>query len=350
MKIKFIVTAFASIIPATMASAATVYQGDNGILNIGGRVEVRGNISDANNKFDESGKLINDKTYADASRVRLTVDGKQTLSENVAFLGKYEFELTEAEDGSSDDVAINTRFLYAGVETSGGTITYGHQNNAVTYLTDWTDMCETFCGYINEYTLATGDRAKNVLRYEATTDYGLTFQVDGNFNSESESAQSDGYGVVLAYAIPVGLEIGIGYAASDETYGNGSDTDTSDAFLAAAKYTNDNGLWLAVMYQGGSISYGNSGDGVVVKDSDYNAADAYLSYAFGENNVNLTYSYFSADETELLDINFVAIEYARYISNVAFFGSYKFNLLDEGKGYFGDNDQDELMLGMRYEF
>ncbi|MDE1226103.1 porin [Vibrio aestuarianus] len=338
MKKKLIAIAVASTLAPTLVSAATVYQNDDTILNIGGRAEVRGNISDANKTTD------NNSSYEDMSRVRLSVDGQQKLSDDVSFVGKYEFELVESDDADSDDVAFNTRFLYAGIETSHGNLYYGHQNNAVTYLTDWTDMAETFSGYVNEYTVSTADRAKNVLRYEFTTDYGLTVQVDGNFNSDSGSAQSDGYGVVLAYSIPVGLDIGIGYSASDETYGNGNDTDTSDAFIAAAKYTNDNGIWLAAMYQGGSLSK------EAIKNSDYNAADAYLGYSFGDNTVNLTYSYFSADKIDDLDINFIAIEYARYMGNVAFYGSYKFNLLDEGEGGVGDNDEDELMLGMRYSF
>ncbi|MFA0051731.1 porin [Vibrio breoganii] len=343
MKLKLSVIAVSSIFASTLASAATVYQNEDTILNFGGRAEVRGNFSNAN-KTDS-----NDHTYSDASRVRLSGDGTQKLNEEVAFFGKYEFELTENEDGAKDDVAVNTRFLYAGVETNIGNFYYGHQNNAVTYLTDWTDAAETYSGYINEYTVATADRAKNVLRYEWTTNSGLTVQVDGNFNSDSESAQSNGYGAVVAYALPFGLDIGVGYAASDETYGNGNDTDTTDAFMAAAKYTHENGLWLAALYQGGTISTALEG-GQYVKGSNYNAADAYLGYAFGQNNVNLTYSYFHAEDTRDLDINFVGIEYARYMGDVAFFGSYKINLLDEGQGGIGDNDQDEVMLGMRYSF
>lgn len=335
---KKIAIAVACSFSTTVVSAATVYQDDETTFNVGGRVEVRANFSDANKTSDNS------SSYQDASRVRLSVDGRQAVSSNLSFFGKYEFELKEAEDGSSDDVKINTRHLYAGVETSRGNLYYGHQTNAVTYLTDWTDVAETFGGYINEYTVATADRAKNVLRYELMTDYGLTFQIDGNFNSDSDSAKSDGYGAVLAYSLPVGLELGVGYASSDETYGNGSDTDRSDAIFAGAKYTNDLGLWLAGLYQGGSIS------SLGIQDSDYNAADFYLGYFFGDNNVNMTYSYFSADDIDALDINFIGVEYARYIGGVTLFGSYKFNLLDEGKGGVGDNDEDELMLGLRYAF
>lgn len=333
-----IAIAVACAFSTTAVSAATVYQDDATTFNVGGRVEVRANFSDANKEPDNS------SSYADASRVRLSVDGTQVVSNDLSFFGKYEFEIKEAEDGSSDDVKWNTRYLYAGIETSRGNLYYGHQTNAVTYLTDWTDVAETFGGYINEYTVATADRAKNVLRYAITTDNGLTFQVDGNFNSDSESAKSDGYGAALAYRIPMGLELGVGYASSDETYGNGADTDTSDAIFAGAKFTNDMGLWLAVLYQGGSIS--SQG----IKGSDYNAVDSYLGYFFDDNNVNLTYSYYSADDIADLDINFIGIEYARYIGGVTLFGSYKFNLLDEGEGGEGDNDEDELMLGLRYGF
>ncbi|MEZ8022127.1 porin [Vibrio sp. 1F255] len=337
MKKSHIAIAVVSILSTSAVSAATIYETDETVFNIGGRAEVRGNFSDANKSAGNS------STYSDRSRVRLSVDGTQKASDDIYFFGKYEFELTESEDGASDDIGINTRFLYTGVQTNHGNVYYGHQNNAVTYLTDWTDMAETFSGYINEYTVSTADRAKNVLRYELTSD-NITFQIDGNFNSDSESAQSDGFGAVVAGSTSIGLDIGVGYASSDETYGVGTDTETSDAYIGAVKYTNDQGVWFAALYQFGSIS------GLGVKDSDYDSADAYLGYSFGVNTVNLTYSYFEADDIADYDINFIGLEYARYIGDVAFFGSYKFNMLDEGEGGQGDNDEDELQLGMRYAF
>ncbi|PSV47657.1 porin [Photobacterium indicum] len=338
MNMKFIAIAVAAATVSIPVSAATVYQDDNTVFNVGGRAEVRGNISDANKT------TTNDSSYKDKSRVRLTVDGKQTYNSDITFVGKYEFELTEKTDGGSDDVAMNTRHLYAGAETSFGDIFYGHQVNAVTYLTDWTDVAETFSGYTNEYNVATADRAKNMLRYATTTSYGLTFQVDGNFNSDS---QSDGYGAIVAYELPIGLELGAGYAASDQTHKTDvyilNDTDKSDTYLLAAKYAND-GIWLAAMYQGGNISRG------LIKDSDFDAVDLYAGYSFGDNTVNMTYNYYSADDITALEIDFIGIEYARYMGNVALFGSYKFNLLDEGEGGDGDNDEDELQLGLRYGF
>ncbi|MDP2532902.1 porin [Photobacterium damselae subsp. piscicida] len=205
MNIKFITLAVASSI-AFPVSAATVYKDSNTDFEIGGRVEGRANFSDANKTSSNS------STYEDMSRVRLNVQGKQEYNQDISFVGRYEFELTEQTDPASDDeVDINTRHMYVGAETSMGNLYYGHQNNAVTYLTDWTDMAETYSGYTNEYTVASADRAKNVIRYAITTPEGITFQADGNFNSDS---QSDGYSVALAYEVN-NLGVGVGYSASD---------------------------------------------------------------------------------------------------------------------------------------
>jgi outer membrane protein OmpU len=333
MKMKYIAIAVAAAIPASLVSAATVFENDDSVMNIGGRAEVRGNISDGNKSADDN------SSYADKSRVRLNIDGTKVLNDDVSFTGRYEFEMKADGEGG---IKVTPRHLYAGVETSnGGDVYYGQQNNAVTYLTDFTDACEVFCGDINEYTVATQDRAANVLRYAITTDYGLTFQVDGNFNSED---QSNGYGAVLAYQIPVGLEIGIGYAASDETYGNGSETDTSTALILAARYANDNGVSAALMYQGGDISFDRR------KGAGYDSFDAFLGYAFDDNAINFTYSYFAAESLDELDFDYASVEYARYFDNVAFYGAYKLNFASEGHGSEGSGTDDELMLGMRYAF
>ncbi|WP_394149101.1 porin [Vibrio maritimus] len=337
MKLRFAALAVATAMTTFNSTAATVYQSEDSSLDIGGRIEARANFSKANESDTSSSQ------FSDASRGRLNIEGKQSVSDGLAFTGKYEFELTETDDGEIDDVSINTRYLYVGAETNYGSIYYGHQNNAVTYLTDWTDMAETFSGYINEYTVTTSDRAKNVLKYDYTNER-MTFQLSGNFNSDVDAENSTGVGAVLAYSLPIGLEVGIGYATSDETYSEGSDTAKSNAQMLAAKYVNDNGLWVSVLYQGGQISK------LEVVEANYQSADAYLGYSFGDNNVNVTYSYFDAEGLDELDINFVGLEYARTFSDVTLFGSYKINLLNEGKGGLGDNDDNEVMLGLRYSF
>ncbi|UJF17407.1 porin [Vibrio sp. SS-MA-C1-2] len=340
MKIKFIALAVAAA-TALPVSAATVYQDDNTVFNVGGRAEVRGNISDANQEYNDAGVKTNDSKYKDYSRVRLSVDGRQTQGDDLAFYGRYEFELSEKTDAGTDDVSVNTRHLYAGVETNSmGSVYYGHQNNAVTYITDWTDMAETFSGYTNEYNVATADRAKNVLRYAYSRD-ALTIQADGNFNSDD---QSTGYGIVAAYKLQDNIELGLGYAGSDQEYGAGDGvTDNSDTFLASAKYQTEN-IWIAALYQVGTIS--SEGE----KNQDFDAIDVYAAYTFGNNLVNMTYNYYDAEDLKDLDINFIGLEYAYYIGNAAAYGSYKINLLDNDQGGVGDNNDNEFQFGLRYSF
>ncbi|UJF18659.1 porin [Vibrio sp. SS-MA-C1-2] len=373
MKLSYLATALAAaiVIPAT-ASAATVYKNDTTTLKIGGRVEVRGNLSD-NNQDNGQGSR-----YNDASRVRLSFEGTQKLNDDVTFVGKYENEITQKTDAGSDDTAINTRYLFAGVDTTYGNITYGNQDNATTYLTNFSDMAETFSGYNNEYNNATKDRSKNTLRYEFATGK-LNVQVSGNFNANNNAS---GAGAMAAYKLTDNLELAIAGAYSDQGYGktntsitntptydlngveNGytststttstGDTANNTAGLMGVKYTNG-GLWLAATYQGGQMA-GTNGNGQTFTDVNYNATDAYAGYAFGKNNVDMTYSYYNADGSDLsnYDINFIGVEYARYVGNAAFYTSYKFNLLDDSSHsdstQMGDNTDNEFQFGMRYSF
>lgn len=109
-----------AIASGAILSAATVYKNETQEFNVGGRVEVRGNLTDGD--------------YTDKSRVRLNVNGKNELNEELTVFGRYEFQLTEDADNDNNDANVNTRHLYVGAETQLGTVIYGHQSNAVTYL------------------------------------------------------------------------------------------------------------------------------------------------------------------------------------------------------------------------
>jgi len=316
-----------TIIVSAPVSAANIYKNDTQEFNIGGRVEVRGNLTDGD--------------YSDASRVRLNVNGKNQLNEDLTVFGRYEFEITEAEDDNSAD--LSTRHLYVGADTKAGTFIYGHQSNAVTYLTDFTDQAETYSGYINENTETTADRSKNTFRYiyEANA---LTLQASGTVNANNAA---DGFGLLAAYKLTPEVELALGISSSDQEYGNEintTDTERSDSYMAAARYTKGN-IYLAATAITGNIS----ADGI--SDSDFVATDAYAAYYFGEdkeNLINLGYSYYSADDINSLETNFAALEYARYMGNFALFGSYKLALNNDNSS--GQGRENELLIGARYGF
>jgi len=321
---KYLVTLGSTILISAPLSAANLYKNETQEFNIGGRVEVRGTYVDGN--------------YDDASRVRLNVDGKNKLNEQITVLGRYEFEVTENED--SNEATFTTRHLYVGAETSHGTIIYGHQNNAVTYLTDFTDLAETFSGYINENTATSGDRSKNTLRYIYEAD-ALTFQASGTANANDDA---DGFGLMGAYKLTPELEVAAGITSSDQEYGNDTNTETSNSYMVATRYSKGN-IYLSAMGMLGDISAKG------VANSDFVAADAFAAYYFGENKenvVNASYSYYSADDIEALETNFIGVEYARYMGNFALFGSYKLALNNDNSS--GAGRENELLVGARYGF
>ena len=322
---KYLIAVASGAILSAPLSAATIYKNDAQEFNVGGRVEVRGNLTDGE--------------YTDKSRVRLNVNGKNKLNEDLTVFGRYEFEIKENKD--DNEANLTTRHLYVGGDTQFGTVIYGHQSNAVTYLTDFTDVAETFGGYINDNTETSADRSKNTLRYIYEADK-LTFQASGTQNANNDA---DGFGVMAAYKFTPELELAAGIASSDQEYDNGTDTDTSNSYMVAAKYTKGN-IYLGVTGMTGNISANGT------SDSDFVAADAFAAYYFGEeksNMVNVGYSYYSADDIDSLETNFVALEYARYIGNFAVYGSYKVALNNDNSASTGDREN-ELQLGARYGF
>lgn len=350
MKKTLLALAVAAASVSTAASAATIYKDDTSTLNMGGRVEVRANFSDANKD-----KNANDNTYKDASRVRLNIEGIQKYNDDLSFYGFTEYELSNKATGG-DDTDINTRYLFAGIQTTYGDLYYGHQDTSFTYLTNFTDVAENFSGSINEYSAATADRADNVLRYALSVDR-LTVQAHIQGNSDADgavAADNNGYGVIAAYKLTDALEIGAGWAAADgnanitkDTNGNvltSNDTGKNQTYTAAVKYVN-NGLWLAATYEGGKVSSTEN------DEDDFNAADAYAGYTFGDNNVNITYNYYDTDTQTNLNMNNIGLEYARYFgAHATVYGAYMVNLLSDSDAASDAQTDDQIQVGLRYAF
>ena len=267
-------------------------------FSFGGRVEARGVVADSD--FD------------DKSRVRFNGQGKHQVNDDITAVAKFEFELTQEDNSADTEVKNNTRYLYVGVETAYGTVTYGTQDNAVTYLTDFTDMAEVFSGSTNEYITASGDRAEDTILYSVA-------KGDFKFNASANL-----------------VEVSTGYAATEAL---DTEADSSDVYMVGARYTQGDFL-LSGLVQTGSLA-----------DADFNAFDAYAAYAFGQNNVNISYNYYSADDLYDIDINYVAFEYAHYIDNMAVYASYKVALSTDTSAGHGNNDNaDEFQVGARYSF
>ncbi len=291
-------------------------------FSFGGRIEARGALADSD--------------FNDKSRVRLNGQGKHQINDDVTAVGKFEYELTQdsanVDNGKKDDTTVKnkTRYAYVGVETAYGTLTYGTQDNAVTYLTNFTDVAEYFSGYTNEAITASGDRAEDTILYSVTKG-DLTFNASANLKDTE-----NGGGLMVAYKLLPSVEVSAGYAGTEAAEGV---SDPSDVYMIGARYTKDTFL-LSGLVQKGTLA-----------DADFDAVDAFASYGFGENTVSVSYNYYSADEQRDLDLNFVAVEYGRYIGDVAAYAGYKVALSkDTSAGHGNNNNADEFIVGARYSF
>lgn len=285
-------------------------------FSFGGRVEARGALADSD--------------FEDKSRVRLNGQGKHQINEEVTAVGKFEYELTQNDASNDTSVDNNVRYLFVGVETTHGTLTYGTQDNAVTYLTDFTDMAEVYSGYTNESISASGDRAEDTILYSLTKG-DLTFNASANLKDAEH-----GGGLMAAYKVLPSVEVSAGYAATEAAV---DESKSSDVYMLGARYTKDTFLVSGLVQKG------------TLADADFNAVDAFASYGFGENTVSVSYNYFSADELNEQDINFVAFEYGRYIGDVAAYAGYKVALNnDTSAGTGNNNNADEFIVGARYSF
>ncbi|QUM85512.1 porin [Moritella sp. 28] len=293
---------------STSALADTI---DTDDFSFGGRVEGWGGLVDS--------------TYEDNLRVRLNGQGKHQINGSIKAVGKLEFESTGTQS-SSDHISDYTRYAYVGAETAYGTLTYGTQDNAVTYLTDFTDMAEIFSGYTNTGIVASDDRAEDTVLYSLT-------KGDFKFNASANlRGNVSGGGVMLAYQLREDIEVSAGYAGTESNMYNPS----SDVYMLGARYTKDSFLLSGLVQQG------------TINGADFDAVDAFASYDFGENKVSVSYNYLSADNAPNQYINFVAFEYGRYIGDLALYTGYKVALSTDTSA--GGSNADEFMLGARYSF
>ena len=308
-----------SLTLATLVSMPVLAENINSDdFSFGGRIEARAALADSD--------------FTDKSRVRIGGQGKHEINEALTAVGKFEYEFTQADSGTDTEVENNIRYGYVGVETAHGTLTYGTQDNAVTYLTNFTDMAEVYSGDTNKGITASGDRAEDTILYSVTKG-DLTFNASANLQ---ENAQ--GGGAMVAYKVLPSVELSAGYATTEAGL---TETDSSDVYMLGARYTNG-GVLVSGLVQKGTAY-----------DTDFDAVDAFASYGFGENKVSVSYNYFSADEQSAKDVNYLAFEYGRYIGDVAAYAGYKVALNNDATAdatAHNNGNADEFIVGARYSF
>ncbi|QIL85038.1 porin [Vibrio sp. HDW18] len=314
---------------ATGVNASELYNQDGTSLNMGGRAEARLSVKD--------GKA-NDKT-----RVRLNFLGKVAINDSLYGVGFYEGEFTTADDGEDKKGDLDNRYTYAGIGGTFGEVTYGKNDGALGVITDFTDIM-AYHGNSAAYKIAVADRVDNMLAYKgqfADLSVKASYRfadrsadkTGGTWNTDYTDNGEDGYSLSAIYALgDTGFNIGAGYA----------DQDKANQYMLAASYA------IADFYFAGAFV-----DGEKDSTTDLTGYELAAKYKLGQAVFSTTYNYLEsktsgtkADEAD----NFAIDATYFFKPNFRTYISYNFNLLDADATITKAQAEDELAIGLRYDF
>jgi predicted porin len=343
MKMAAIATAITTALVSGSALAAEVYNSDGTSLSIGGRAEFRGDFQGQ----DSGAKL--DGTMQNKSRVRINVGGETDITNDLKGLAFYEAEQTVNSDGSnSQNGDFKQRYMYAGLASGDNTVTFGKQDSATVQISQMSDNVATHSGIQKTYIQAGDEQINNALNYSGYFMDALS--VKASLLASSNSGE-DGYALSAIYTLPVGLGIGLGYAAN-ENPGNEQD---STQFIGGLNYTWQ-GLYVGATYtQGeGSKKYENN-LGVSLGDNDYTGYELTAHYLF-DNGFQALAGYQKGEIDPAGAPKFDVSDYFE-LTGIYYFNSslrtyltYKVNNLKADSSTLAEDADNSLRLGLRYDF
>ncbi|HIF9076588.1 porin [Photobacterium damselae] len=333
-------------------SAAQVYSDDTSSLAIGGRVEARaqGLNGDVN----------------DTSRVRINIDGKTQINDDLYAVGFFEREFKTQEASKADynndyneadgETSYN-RYLFAGIGSKTyGQLVYGKADGALGMLTDFTDIMEYY-GNEAGNKIAAADRTSNNLLY--TGNFG-GFTVKANYVANGKADESDvnttGYSFATKYDFNNGLAMGIGYGQQKNQGSNSAQDLNANQTFASASYTMGN-LYFAGLYQyARNVGYLYSYDDQ--KNNDYQGFSLATAYTLNQLVLRSTYNYMEkTTDANVKMANALDFDASYFFTpNFRVYAGYTINLLDKAdatkinsapEAYQYD---DQYALGARYDF
>lgn len=305
MKKALLATSVLAMLSSGAATAATVFQNQDSLLNVGGRAQFRGDF------------LHDNKTMEDNSRARINVAGETKLTNELKAFGFYEAEMNAS--------GTENRYYYAGIAGDWGALSGGKQDMASVIISDFTDITE-FSG-VQQVIDSSSNKQDNVIAYRGEFD---NLDLQATFQGGASSDQ-DKYGLSGAYAFDFGLKLGAAYSAggSDDVIGE----DESQLLVGAAYTLND-------LYLAGSYSTGEK------NNSDFNAYEMVAQYALSDA-FSIAAMYTNVEDEEdsgnIKEANgFELVGYYSLAQNVTTYVSYYSNQID--------NADDTLRLGLQYNF
>ena len=376
-KLIALAVAAASLAVAGTANAAQVYSDNNTTVNFGGHVDARLYLND--NHHEQS------HAATDGSRVRIHVDGKTQLTDNLYGIGYAQYNLGRFNNNGGDN---NIRQAYAGIgSNTWGQITYGKQYGALNNIANFTNVMTVYGGYARNR-LATGGRINNQIAYQGTfggLSVAANYRLDpgNNPNQENDFVQN-GYGLSAIYNFNNGFAIGMGYGSQKERQQLGYDQQGNPiynseknvhatSYMTGMSYSADN-LYLAALYNTGKMNIaqnsGYNGTNSFGVDFDKAIGNSYLHdyqayelvaqyFVMPKWQIGTAYNYGQFKGTQTTG----HVQYANYLAlNTTYFFnknfqtylSYNINFLNDKSASYASNPntakQNQVAIGATYYF
>ncbi|HIF9247611.1 TPA: porin [Photobacterium damselae] len=341
-------------------SAAQVYSDDTSSLAIGGRVEARahGLNGDVN----------------DTSRVRINIDAKTQINDDLYAVGFFEREFKtdqsstakageQNDKNKADGETSYNRYLFAGIGSKTyGQLVYGKADGALGMLTDFTDIMEYY-GNEAGAKIAAADRTSNNLLYTGNFG-GLTVKANyvANGKTDEKDPNTTGFSTAAKYDFNNGLAMGLGYGQQKNQSTNNTVKDlNANQTFASASYTMGN-LYFAGLYQyARNVGYLYGYDDQ--KNNDYQGFSLATAYTLNQLVLRSTYNYMEkTTDANVKMANALDFDASYFFTpNFRVYAGYTINLLDKSDANDINNLRpasstsrtsydDQYALGARYDF
>lgn len=317
---------FATPLTFAQETGNTVYSDSGTSLKIGGRAEARLSVQDGKTE--------------DKTRIRLNMLGKVEIQDDLYGIGFYELEYqANDESAKKEDNEFDTRKAYAGIGGAFGEISYGKNDAALGVITDFTDIM-AYHGAEASYKSDIADRTDNMVTYKGAFN-DLSLKASYRFADRTETTGGEyddndksGYSVSAIYNFSdLGLSIGAGAAKQD------ADTSAAeeDQYMIAISYTVGD-LYLGAFYEDGEV-----------KDKDQTAYEVAASYTMDKFVFSTSYGKQEVEDDTSAEATAIDMTYY-FKDNFRTYISYEFNMMDEDDVAKDFQAEDELALGLRYDF
>ncbi|TNH92613.1 porin [Aeromonas sobria] len=368
MKKSALTIAISSLLLASGAHAATVYNQNDTKLEIGGRAQGMYYGTDDNG------------SEGDQSYFRVNMRGETKIAPEMKAFGFAEYNLPTS--GSDND---ELRYAYAGIKHDRfGAFSYGRQDGLFAIVNDYTDVLPEWGGDgLGKGTEVFGTGRTNGVAKYMFNQNGLTLGAQFTGNNDPQNADrsaidksfsstpikpdttwntkgsKEGFAVAASYDFDMGLGLSAAYNQAGKTDEQaryaafGGDKDAKLMGFGAKYATGD--LYLAATYSHGE-NHLFVNNGYAEKHDGY---EAVAQYTIGKFKPSLAYLRTDVKDTA----NNIDDTYTEYVSIGAWYNftnnfnayvDYKLNLLDDGAvsgtSKLGQNTDDVVGVALQYNF